>query len=170
MANSAQGQPEHQTIEGLGVRVGGVEGQIRDLKSEFAGLEKKFDIGMSQLGAELRSSISGLYDRLSMRTQPNLLVLISAFGVLASALTTVGYLALAPVQANVGALQRAIVPREEYDRRAAYVDRRHDDVAAAIEEIRRERYQEQRDTIGLLSAELRDVRARAASPPGHAVP
>jgi len=163
-------QQQAKGQDALGVRVRTVEEGLRDLKKDFSGLEQKFETSIGQLGTELRTALSVLADRVVARSQPNFMVLISAAGVLASAMTTVGYLALSPVQANVAALQREIVPREEYDRRAVDIDHRLGDTAGAVEEIRRERYQEQRDTIARLAAELREVRARAAAPPARAVP
>jgi hypothetical protein len=125
------------------VRITALERDVRDIKLQITDMSR-----------EIRSSLSALGAQISDRARPAYLVQLTAAGLVASLLTTVGYLALTPVRDDVAQLKAGYVPRLEYDRRAEVIDHSVDQIERRVDLIDRERYQETREEIATLRRRL----------------
>ena len=102
-------------VSALGVKVQGLEIDVRDLK-----------VGITAIAAEMRTSFNSLSIALNERNRTPWVSILSGAGVVVTTMAFIGTLALAPIQRDIATLQNQQVPRVELDKRGAALDQRLD--------------------------------------------
>jgi hypothetical protein len=126
---------EHD-FAGLSVKVASLETDVRELKQ-----------GFNSLAGEMRAGFSGLSDALAERSRTPWVSIASGAAVVVTVLGFIGTLALAPIQADLGALKHEMVPRVELDARGKLFD----EILAAHKELADQKINATRD---LLAAQI----------------
>jgi len=155
-----QQNPEapNSDITALSVRVGALEGDIREFGDRLLGLDTKIDKAISGLATEFRASFSAITSQLSERQRTPWAVLISGAGFIVAVLGVFGSQALSPLQSDTKHLKEQIVPREEINYRAEVSNRRFLQIENAVETLQRRAYEEMRDELRELRNENRDLK------------
>ncbi len=154
-ASLLDGAASQSELAALDVKVGNLDGDIREINDRLLGLDTKIDKAITSLATEFRSALSSLATQLSERNKTPWAVLISAAAFLVTVLGGIGWQALSPVREEVNDLRSKLVPRAEVEFRHSVNEKRLNQIEADLRDGQRRREDQMQRTIDRLEQQLR---------------
>jgi len=146
----------------LGIKVGALEDDVREVKDSILGLDAKIEKSITSLAHEVRTQLASLASQFNERQRTPWTVLIAATMAIISVLGIFGSQALSPIQSEIKLLKEQIVPRDEIAARSEANNRRIVNLENLADQLQRRRYEETREEMRRLQSEIDYLRRNPA--------